>query len=236
MQKYFYYFATCVCIILVLCVSCNHNMPSSVSHKELTCESTLELLLEYFPTFADTPFIYINDHSGEQYNLSPCFRNGVLITPSIPAISDGGENTNIAPKSILEKHTLHRVSDGKEVWLHDIYVFFRPDGLSASPANTTYLYGTIRNSLASDSFLIAWRCYICMNQVDRKIYTSFADCDTAMVWNLLTDTLKFRLNGSHDIPEEDNTKPYVLIVKGKGIYDFSLDGQSIWRRTDVTSK
>ena len=204
-----------VVIICTFLTSCKGEVQEeSNSYPEITCQSALDMLNAYFPFISDTPFIYINDQSGEQCRLLPAKWGAIDEFPELRSSS--------------------MMIDGKEQWSNAVTAFFYAKGKDGISDQRSELIGRINNSIASDKFKLDWSCSIWLTGDSGYYgYLSDRDCDSVQLWKYHSNTLTLPISKqlfpkttwkTYDVPNA-----VMHIVKGHGLTDFSLDGQSTWR-------
>jgi len=215
MQRRIVFIALCVAVVCALCISCNPNPPEEpVVIKEITQQSALEAVLEYFPYTADGSYTFINSQSGEKLRLTP-FTQGSSSHkfPEVTSMKSLDEWDNIvnAEFNAEDRNNTYRTSQYCEI------------------------------CTAGDNFEVRWKCAIRLS-LDEGYGGSIIDthCDSLTFWKIHTDTLRLPINSKYNNRNRgdvyDVAGAYIRLVKGVGLYDFCIDGSSIWRRTDVTSK
>lgn len=213
MRQKIYFGAICAIVASMVCVSCNTNPPEEpVVIKEITRESALEALLEYFPYTANAAYTFENSQTGEKWCMRP-FTQGTSSHkfPDVMSISSMEEES--------------------EQWENRINAEFNADNLD----NTYRSIQTCYVCTAHDYFEVHWQCKIRMG-LDEGYGASLNDmrCDSLTFWKIHSDTLTLPITTKYDKTnwgtKFDVDGAYISLVKGIGLYDFSLDGQSIWRR------
>ena len=217
-QRILYMTAQLAVIAGLLLVSCTSNEPEY--ERDLTMavtpESTLDMLLEYFPFRADAPFVYVNDQSGERCCISPAEWTGVEDFPTYESRSD-----------TISSEYVHWVSQSK--------AYMIADSVSFSYYHFTRLECIIKNEV-SGLYDFGWTCAVWLPKEGGFWgYFKGNGCDSTEIWKSHPKILTIPITRHADANARGGTEPYdvpnavIHVVKGKGIYDFSLDGISTWR-------
>lgn len=203
---------------LALLVSC---APQEPEMKEVTAETCLDMLSAYFPYSIDEKFIFVNESLNKrcESDAHDRLKNGIYPEKHLRVEDEGGEGTennwgcDIHACMFNNQIPLDSLSYTHE-WMERIsaYILYNPLE-SASPIE------------------MIWRVDF---RISRKEYfTGFMDvhCLKTELFPMLKDTITLPIvavlyQNSDVVPEGS----YVKIVKNQGMTEFSMDGQTVWKR------
>ena len=167
--------------------------------------------MAYFPYTADGVYTYINDVNGKEWTIRPY---------------TAATSTHTFPEVISESYV-----EGVPQWENMINAEFNADGIS-NVYRTSQMADI--GTTSKGTFDFHFMCKIRMS-ADEGYGGSLNSlkCDTATIFSLLSDTMTFVINSKYDNRNSghayDVPNAVMHIVKGHGLTDFSLDGQSTWR-------
>lgn len=205
----------CVAFCMALLVACNTNAPDQRTVNPLSCR---DVILTYFPYSIDEHFVFENDLTKERKVLDAYSQDG----KTYPSVSIHGASSSDSVKSHGDWEVL--------VYAHMIAEDNVLNG-NMLGYQSGYINFTVKGSAYNKKCLIGFYSPLILNKNEQYYGYTSSYIDTAEAFSLFTDTIT--------IPLLSQSKPTrvvlpegacVHIVKNKGITDFSLDGNSVWRR------
>lgn len=197
-------------IVVVCCaglfVACDREpeMP-----KDLTMQNMYNVAMMYYPYEEDDELTFKNETLGKTWTIVA---------------------KNIDNKSFME-NKLEELRDyettGKPVygWIIRVSASFIEEGGGRSVFETILSADTVRNRI-----LLRWETGLYLDGYNRG--DTLSECKGAEAYSYFTDTISLTMrdvkNGKErkELPQN----AYLHIVKNKGISDFSLDGETVWKR------
>ena len=192
--------------------ACTPNAPTPSS--ELTQDYVLERIMEYYPYSANGHYVYVNVQSGQQWVIYPF---------------TGGNGNNQFPDVISESYF-----EGVPQWENLIIAEFNTENYD-NVYRTSQLMSI--GTRSDGAFEVHVQCKIRMGK-DEGYGGSYHNvkADTVSVRALLTDTITLPITSIYDSRNSGHSyereNVYIQLVRGKGLYEFCLDGQSVWRRVE----
>ena len=175
------------------------------SPSELELQDYLTIMRPYYPYSMEDTFIFVNDSTGSRWEGYPY----------------DYQEKNIYPYTETYKSSNYSAQAMTSAEIH------------AKDAPYKWKISTNISCLAGE-YHMYW--YIEFNFNDSVSYQGgYQLCSSeSAILASFTDTILLPIPYQHDprTPMVEPSEPYVRIVKNKGLTDFSVDGQTVWRRVN----
>ena len=214
MKKYFLFVG--VCVIAGIMSSCN-NKPDPEDPMSATPQNSIEAMRPYFPYSADQKLEFVNESTGKEWSLTPCFYNPASGAPiDFPKISNLKYNAHPEIWEVfMESDYEGEASNGKP-WRYNLISF---KVVGNTDKDSVYFTEMAQIEVGKEGFFQG-ECYF-SNSMSEFIPS-------------LKDTIRcpfLRTCATYGMIKEPAADGcYITVVKNKGITDFCIDGKTIWKR------
>lgn len=211
-------------IILIIGVmgmasSCGPVNPPQ-EEEEVTAETCLKAMLQYYPYSIDETFEFVNEEAGRTWKGSAYDRANKGAYPYTYISNYDKEENGEKPKSYGD-------------WDTHINAFVLENGVDSHEDKisqvSTYIHYADNTDLPIYSY---WNIDIRLSHEEFFTGTVKGYYDLDNVLSQFTDTIEVPIGYQRGekglIPAPEGA--YARIVKGKGLTDFSVDGETVWRR------
>ena len=204
---------------LVLLISCR---PIDPKQKEATPETCIDALMPYFPYSLDEEFIFFNENLHHRIEAKAHDSNKDGIYPDTFVQSENGKDSNSEWSCSVRAFMFNsKINPDSLAWTH-----YTVEEISAYIAN--------HPSEEASPMEMIWKVALRLDLKNGFIVYWDVHCERDELSSLLKDTITLPVYSIFSYDQTMDTTVIdgscVHIVKNEGIVDFSLDGQTFWRR------